>query len=84
MHVGHIIRGWGMRFGLIPTSDAEKKLADLRLKICAGCKYAQKRKILRIVNGEVNNNAELQCTLCHCPCLEKALVTDEVCPVKKW
>lgn len=84
MQIGHIIRGWGMRFGLIPTTQAEQKLSDLRLKVCGACRYAKEQKVLKIINGEVNNNAALVCTLCHCPCLEKGLVVDEKCPIKRW
>jgi hypothetical protein len=84
VNVGHIIRGWAMKFGIIPTSKAESKLSELRLKICKDCPFVGESKVLRIINGEFKDNAELYCTKCSCPCIEKTLVTDEACPVKNW
>lgn len=84
MNAGFIIRGWLMRFGLIPTSNAEKKLSELRLKICHACPLAKDSEILKVINGSIGNATEKFCTKCTCPCLEKTLVVDEFCPIQNW
>jgi hypothetical protein len=84
MNVGHIIRGWGMKLGVIPTSEAEAKLSELRLRVCRECPFVGESSFLKIINGSVENESELYCTKCSCPCLEKTLVVDEQCPVKRW
>jgi hypothetical protein len=84
MNVTHIIRGWAMRFGFIQTSKAEEKLSELRLKICSNCPFVGSSNVLRILNGNVSNEAELYCTKCTCPCVEKTLVADESCQLLKW
>ena len=73
-----------MKFGIIPTSPAEAKLSELRLTICANCPFMGKSNVLRIINGNVSNEAEMYCTKCSCPCIEKTLVVDESCPIKNW
>lgn len=80
----HIIIGWSRKFGIIETTDELKKLTELRLKICEDCPFSKKSKALRIVNGKGKNVSQLYCTICHCPCEEKALVVDEKCPIGKW
>lgn len=84
MNAGHIIRGWLMRFGIIPTSQAEKKLSELRLKICHTCPLAKDSEILKVINGSIGNATEKFCTKCGCPCLEASLVVDKECPEKFW
>lgn len=84
MQIGHIIRGWGMRFGLIRILPAEQKLAELRVKICTSCPFHKHSNILRIINNEVTNNAEVYCTKCTCPSYEKGLIVEEKCPENFW
>jgi hypothetical protein len=80
----NILTGWGKRFGILQTSKAEEKLAELRLSICKACSYSEESKVLKILNGNVNYEAQLKCTKCTCPCWEKAIVVDEKCPIKNW
>lgn len=82
--LAHILIGWGKRFGILQTSKAEEKLAELRLKICGPCGYSKESKVLKILNGHATYEAQLQCTKCGCPCWEKAIVVDEECPIKRW
>lgn len=84
MNAGHIIRGWAMRFGIIPTSDAEQKLSELRLTICDKCPFAEEKEVLKVINGNLSNAAEKVCTECHCPCLQASLVIDKKCPKNFW
>ncbi|MFL5810848.1 MAG: hypothetical protein ACJ749_15105 [Flavisolibacter sp.] len=80
----HIVKGWAKAFGIISTSSAEMKLSKLRLQKCTGCQHAKNVKVLEILNGKDLYENSLQCTICHCPCLEKSLVVDEQCPIYKW
>lgn len=80
----HILIGWAKVFGWIKTSTAEKKLSDLRLSICKICEYAEESRVLDMINGDMQEVDCLKCTKCKCPCLQKSLVVDELCPIKKW
>lgn len=80
----HILTGWGKRFGFIPVSKAEVKLADLRMKECGKCDNAKASKMLEIINGNASYENRIFCTICKCPCYEKTIVTDEYCPIGKW
>jgi len=80
----HIVTGWGKRLGLLPTTRAERKLVELRVKICSECPFSRESKILAIVNGEGEFQKQLVCTKCGCPSWEKGLVIDEKCPEGKW
>jgi hypothetical protein len=80
----NILIGWGKAMGVIRISTAEQKLSELRLHICKTCEYSEDSKILRLLNDNAFNEHSLKCTKCGCPCLEKSLVVEEKCPVKKW
>lgn len=82
--IAHIITGWAKILGIVPTSTAEQKLAELRLKICAGCLFHKVSKILTLINGEGKFEDTLICGICHCPCHAKCLVVDEKCPKRFW
>lgn len=85
--IGHIITGWGKAMGLIPISKAEEKLAELRLRICKGCKHSQMKKWVDMLNEQADDYGQvtgLVCTICKCPCPEKSLVVDEECPKNFW
>lgn len=82
--VTHIVEGWAKRLGLLSVSDPNKKLSDLRLKICGFCRHSKPSKVLEIMNGAANYRETLQCAKCLCPCLEKTLVIDEKCPDNQW
>lgn len=79
-----ILTGWGKAFGWLPVSTPEKKLSELRLKICGICEESETSKALRIINDEAIHGYQLRCLKCKCPCLEKSLVVDEKCPLSKW
>lgn len=79
MNIKFIITGWlKALFGI--SSDLSKK----RLAICAECPMARTSRFLEIINGKAHHTNGLQCMACSCPCLEKSLVKDEVCPLGKW
>jgi hypothetical protein len=82
--IGHILTGWGKRFGLIDVSAANAKLSELRLTLCLKCPDAKSSKVLEIINGSGEYTDRLFCDRCKCPCLEKSLVLDENCPIAKW
>lgn len=82
--INHIFIGWGKRLGWLPTSEAEHKLAELRLKSCQQCPNTKESKLLKIVNGHGAYEKEIFCTLCKCPCSEKTIVVEEKCPIGKW
>lgn len=83
------MQGWsksvGRRMGLVSLSSSADKLLELRLKICGACPHVKRRKFVEILNSGEDVEVEgLYCPLCHCPCLEKGMVTDEKCPIDKW
>lgn len=80
----HILKGWGKWIGILSTSTAEEKLSELRLSICKICENAEISPVLKMIHGDIEEVDTLKCTKCKCPCLEKSLVVDEQCPVKKW
>lgn len=82
--VFHILKGWGKAMGIVSISRAEEKLSDLRLGICNICQFSEESKVLSIINGEDRYENILKCTKCGCPCVEKTLVVDEQCPIRKW
>lgn len=82
--VKHILLGWCKRAGLLPVSEAEEKLAQLRLNICAGCRYHKTSQVLEIVNGNAEEVNMLYCKKCTCPCYQKTIVVKEKCPMKFW
>ncbi len=82
--IGHILRGWGKALGVVPTTSAEKKLSELRLKICGICAESKPKQFLVWMNDDAHYEFSLMCDKCGCPCLEKSLVVDETCPLKKW
>jgi len=81
---GHIIKGWLKGWGIISVTTAEEKLSALRLGICGKCEFAKTSSMLEVVNGDLMWEMRLQCTKCHCPCLQKSLIPDEKCPIKSW
>lgn len=82
----HILKGWARRFNLIPTPVDLKQISEDRLWVCLSNEgvCARRTKLLQILNGEAEYVNTLVCTKCHCPCLEKSLVREETCPLKKW
>lgn len=82
--IDNIIKGWGKRFGFISVSRAETKLADLRLTICKNCPESKATKVLTILNGNAEYEQTIKCRMCGCPCWEKTIVVDEICPLGKW
>ena len=82
--IRNILTGWLKATGVLRVSHPEKKLSDLRLKLCGTCKFSQTSKFLEFVNGHANYESRLQCGKCKCPCLQKTLVVDENCPIQKW
>lgn len=84
LNIRHILVGWGKKWGVIPTSEAEKKLSELRLVQCDHCIHAKESNILKLLDGEASTVKVLYCTLCTCPCEAKSLVPKEYCPVGKW
>ncbi|SFW15794.1 hypothetical protein SAMN05661012_00315 [Chitinophaga sancti] len=84
MKIKNIVIGWAKRFSLIPSSEAETKLSELRMKQCGNCAESKPSQVLKIINGEGNYVHQLRCTKCGCPCQEKSLVVNEYCPIGKW
>lgn len=80
----HILKGWGKALGILSVSVPEKKLSDLRMKICMHCFYSKGSKMLELINGHGEYVNTIYCTKCKCPCKEKSLVTDEKCPMGNW
>jgi hypothetical protein len=80
----HILKGWGKALGFIPISAAEGKLSEMRLNICRVCDYAKSKRVFHFINDEAVVGYDLFCTKCKCPCVEKSLVVDEICPINKW
>ncbi len=84
MNLKHVFTGWARRFGWIKTTETIEQLSEARLRMCQHCKFSEKSFILEVVNGKGNYVDSLYCTKCTCPCLEKSLVPEEQCPIKKW
>lgn len=82
--IKHILIGWLKAYGWLPSSAAEKKLSQLRLKQCSGCIYADESKVLKLLQGKASYEKALYCTKCVCPADQKSLVVDENCPIGKW
>ncbi len=83
--VKNILIGWGKHWGILPVSEAEKKLSGLRLSICAGCPYHKVSKVLEFMEGGTADYVEtIMCTKCHCPSSAKTIVVGEHCPEKFW
>jgi hypothetical protein len=82
--ITHILKGWLKAFGILSTSTAELKLSQLRLSICTSCQHKKITSVLEIIHNSANMEDVIACGICHCPCLEKSLVTDEQCPIHKW
>ena len=80
----YIIIGWAKRWGFLPTSEAETKLSELRMKCCRKCEHAKRSKLMKLINGNANYELQLVCGVCSCPCLQKSLVVKEECPVSRW
>lgn len=80
----NILTGWGKTRGWIPVTSVEEKLQELRLEKCKVCFHSKESSVLKIIKGEAKYDGILQCTKCHCPCEEKAIVVGEECPVNKW
>jgi hypothetical protein len=80
----NILTGWGKRLGILQISKAEHKMAEVRMSICKWCPYSEQSKVMKILNGNVNYEAQLKCNKCGCPCWEKTIVVDEKCPIDKW
>lgn len=80
----HILISLCKRFGILPTSEAEKALSKLRLRICARCPLVKVSKLLELVNGEADYIDNLYCTKCKCWCEGKSLIVKEKCPIESW
>lgn len=80
----NIAIGWSKSLGLLPVAEAEQKLSDLRMSICATCPAAKEFAPLKIVNGTAVKENALYCTKCSCPCKQKTIVVNETCPLGKW
>jgi hypothetical protein len=84
MKIKNILIGWGKSFGILPSSAAELKLAELRMKQCGSCIESKESNLLEIINGNTEYEKTLSCTKCGCPCYQKAMVVSESCPIGKW
>jgi formate dehydrogenase maturation protein FdhE len=84
MKIKNILIGWGKSFGILPSSAAELKLAELRMKQCGNCADAKESNLLKLVNGNAEYVRRLVCTRCGCPSYQKTLVVSESCPISKW
>lgn len=82
--IRHIAIGWLKTYGWLPTAEAERKLSDLRMKECNACIRSAESKVLKLINGNVSYDRTLYCTKCSCPCHQKSLVVEEICPLEKW
>lgn len=82
--IRHISIGWMKTYGWLPTSEAERKLSDLRMKACGRCRHSEESKALKLLNGNVSYEMTLYCTKCGCPCVQKTIVVAEICPLEKW
>lgn len=82
--IKHILIGWAKKWGLLPVSRAERKLAALRMKICVICPYSEESSFLRLINDEARYEKTLACSKCGCPVDAKTIVVDEKCPKGKW
>jgi len=81
----HILIGWGKHWGILPVSEAEKKLSGLRLSICAGCPYHKVSRVLELLEGGQAEYVDtIYCTVCKCPAASKTIVVGEHCPDKRW
>lgn len=84
LRLRNIIVGWGRFWGFIPSSKAETALSELRIKQCAKCPFADRAKVLKLVGGHAKYEHQLVCSKCGCPCAQKSMVVEELCPVGKW
>lgn len=84
MKIKNVLIGWGKHWGFLPTSAAEVKLSELRLKQCSRCLDAVPNNILKIMNGNASYENTLTCSRCKCPCLQKTMVLSESCPINQW
>jgi len=80
----HIAIGWLKVLRLLPVSEAEKKLQQLRMQICGGCDQSKPVFSLQLADGEGKKVEKLYCNRCTCPCIAKAIVVNEACPLGKW
>jgi hypothetical protein len=78
----HILKGWFA--SKVHASETVEEISKRRLLECEKCVYAKPKKWLKFINGEANEIETLACDKCGCPVVEKSLVMDEVCPLKKW
>lgn len=79
-----IIIGWAKSWQIIPTTEAEDKLSNLRLQLCVRCPFSATSKLLELINGQGEYVDVIKCTKCGCPSKQKTLVVTEECPVKRW
>ena len=84
MNVLNIIRGWLLGLNWTKRTPEINRLSKERLSVCKVCMHSKSTKVLRVLNGKENYEDSLMCTKCSCPCLEKSLVKQEKCPLKKW
>jgi hypothetical protein len=82
--INHIIIGWGKKLRWLPTSEAELALGKLRIKQCKDCPFGKESRALKLINGHAHYQADVYCSKCGCPVLQKTLVVDEKCPIGKW
>lgn len=81
----NILIGWGKHWGILPSSEADKKLSGLRLSICAECPFHKVSKLLEFMEGgQAEYIDTIFCTICKCPSAAKTIVVGEHCPKGKW
>lgn len=82
INIIHIVKGWFA--SKIYASKTAGELSMERLKRCEFCRYAKPSKVLKFINGDALEINTMKCSGCGCPVVEKSMVKDEKCPLKKW
>jgi hypothetical protein len=77
-----IVTGWFR--SKVWASEQIQRLSRERLRECTGCDDAIESSALKFINGDAEQVKCQKCRHCGCPIVEKSLVENETCPLKKW
>lgn len=77
-------KGWFRHLGIMPVSKELEALAEKRFEKCKACPHSKPHELLKVIDGKMNKVGSIYCTLCKCPCHQKVLVKEEICPIGEW